>query len=362
MPGIFTTVPDEYKAVSQEELAHRIRQHKENKKDEIVILAHHYQRKEIVALGDFRGDSFALSRIASNLPNARHIIFCGVNFMAESARILCRPEQIVYLPNPYAGCPMADMADIDQVLESWEQLTQIVPKEKVAPVSYMNSSAALKAFCGENRGLTCTSSNADKAFQYAFSVAEKLFFFPDEHLGTNTARKLGIPKQNIILWDPISDLGGHTEKEIREAKLILWKGHCHVHTNFKVEHIKNFREKYPGGKVVVHPECTEDVVELADAVGSTEFIVRYVSSQAPGSIIAIGTELNLISRLADENPDKKIFELTGQDCPMCVNMFRTSLADLCYTLDNLGKVNVIEVDENIKKNAHLALERMLNLN
>lgn len=358
----YSAVPREYKTVNESEAIYRIKEHKRNLGKKMVILTHHYQRKELVPLGDYTGDSYYLSKVAASEKEAQHIVFCGVHFMAESARILCRPEQIVYLPNPLAGCPMADMAEIDDVLSSWKELKSILSDSKVIPISYMNSAASLKAFCGENDGVVCTSSNAHKAFEWGFKRGQKIFFFPDEHLGKNSCNRLKIPADEIIIWDPKKELGGNEIEKIRNAKVILWKGYCHVHINFTPEHVKKIREQYANALVVVHPECSEETVALADASGSTNFIVKYVTEAPSGSVIAIGTEINLISRLADMFPDKKILELTGQTCPMCVNMFRTTLGDLLYTLDTLGKVNIIEVDPEIKKGALLALERMLELN
>lgn len=328
--------------------------------DRLVILAHHYQRKEIVPFGNFIGDSYYLSKMAAQQEKAEHIVFCGVHFMAESARILCRPEQRVYLPNLRAGCPMADMADDAQVNDAWEWLGQHIDPTKIIPVSYMNSAASLKAFCGANGGIICTSSNAEKAFQWAFARGEKVFFFPDEHLGTNTANRLGIPRDERVLFDPMHP--PTDPKPFINARVILWKGFCHVHTNFTVGHVEQVRKDYPGIKIVVHPECREDVVDRADAVGSTAFIAKYVAAQPAGSIIAIGTEINLTSRLADEFPDKTIFELSGQNCPLCVNMFRTTLGDLAECLENLGHKNEIQVNPAIARDARLALERMLELN
>ncbi|MEW5701658.1 MAG: quinolinate synthase NadA [Candidatus Zixiibacteriota bacterium] len=328
----------------------------------LVILTHHYQRKEIVPFGNFVGDSYYLSKMAAQQEAAKHIIFCGVHFMAEAARILCRPEQRVYLPNLRAGCPMADMADDPQVEDAWDFLAEFCDTKAIIPISYMNTSASLKAFTGANGGLICTSSNAEKAFRWAFARGEKVLFFPDEHLGTNTANRLGIPREHRVIYDPLRP---PTDPEpFRRAQVILWKGFCHVHTNFTVEHIETARRNYPGVKIVVHPECMEDVVDLADAVGSTAFISQYVADQPPGSIIAIGTEINLTARLADEYPDKTIFELSGQNCPLCVNMFRTTLEDLAACLEQLGGTahdKAIFVPPAIARDAKLALDRMLEL-
>jgi len=362
MTGPTTNTHDRPLIESEQAVAARIREQIARWGDRLVILAHHYQRKEIVPFGNFVGDSYYLSKIAAEQGTAEHIVFCGVHFMAESARILCRPEQRVYLPNLRAGCPMADMADEDQVDDAWEWLGGFIDMREIIPVSYMNSAATLKAFCGANRGLICTSSNADKAFRWAFDHGERVFFFPDEHLGTNTANRLGIPRDERVIFDPLKP---PTDPEpFRQARVILWKGFCHVHTNFTLAHVTATRRNYPGVKIVVHPECTEEVADAADAVGSTAFIVRYVDEQPPGTTIAIGTEINLTSRLADEYPDKTILELSGQNCPLCVNMFRTSLEDLAVCLEKLGSGTHSEeifVPDMIARDAKLALDRMLEL-
>jgi len=345
-----------------EALKARVRAQVDRWEERLVILAHHYQRKEVVPFGHFVGDSYYLSKMAAQQGKAEHIVFCGVHFMAESARILCRPEQRVYLPNLRAGCPMADMADDAQVDEAWEFLGRFLDLSTVIPVSYMNSAARLKAFTGANGGLICTSSNAERAFQWAFERGERVFFFPDEHLGTNTANRLGIPRDERVLYDPLNP--PNDPEPFKKARVILWKGFCHVHTNFTVEHVERTRRDYPGVKIVVHPECREDVVNIADACGSTAFIDKYVRSQPAGSIIAIGTEINLTSRLAGEHPDKTIFELSGQNCPLCVNMFRTSLDDLASCLESLGHGphdKEIVVRPEIARDAKLALDRMLEL-
>ena len=345
--------------VEDEALKARIAAQKGRWGEKLVILAHHYQRKEVVPFGDFLGDSYYLSKMAAQQEKAEHIVFCGVHFMAESARILCRPEQRVYLPNLRAGCPMADMANDAQVDDAWDWLGEFMDTKAIIPVSYMNSAANLKAFCGANGGVICTSSNAEKAFKWAYGRGEKVFFFPDEHLGTNTANRLGIPRDERVIYDPLDP---PTDKEaFRKAKLILWKGYCHVHTNFTAQHVDLVRDTYPGVQIVVHPECVESVVDKADAVGSTAFITKYVAEQPAGSVIAIGTEINLTSRLADEYSDKTIFELSGQNCPLCVNMFRTTLTDLAETLEDLGEKNEIRVRPEIARDARLALERMLEL-
>jgi quinolinate synthase len=359
MPTATTTTCERPLTADEEALKARIQEQIDRWGETLVILAHHYQRKEVVPFGNFVGDSYYLSKMAAEQEKAEHIVFCGVHFMAESARILCRPEQRVYLPNLRSGCPMADMAAEDQVDDAWEWLGEHIDTTKVIPVSYMNSAATLKAFCGANGGLICTSSNADRAFRWAYDRGERVFFFPDEHLGTNTANNLSIPRDQRVIFDPLNP--PDNPEPFKRTKLILWKGFCHVHTNFTAGHVDAVRESYPDVKVVVHPECNEEVVSKADAVGSTAFIVKYVADQPAGSVIAIGTEINLTSRLADEHPDKTIFELSGQNCPLCVNMFRTTLGDLAECLESLGEKNEIVVDPKIASEARTALARMLEL-
>jgi quinolinate synthase len=311
-----------------------------------------------VDLGDYRGDSFGLSQKAALDKSAKYIVFCGVHFMAESAEILSQSHQVVQIPDKEAGCWMADMADNLLVEEAWEEITSIAGMESIMPVVYMNSDAALKAFCGRHGGVVCTSSNATDAFRWGFTKREKLLFFPDQHLGRNTGNSLGISPEEMILWNPDEELGGNRPDEIMRAKVILWDGYCLVHTRFQVQHVKRIRESYPEAKIVVHPECTEDVVALADAVGSTSYIVKYVEKAPPGATIIIGTEINLIHRLALEHPDKKVMELHYSLCP---NMFKINLNKLLWTLQNIGKVNVVEVPEDIKADARVALDRMLHL-
>jgi quinolinate synthase len=354
-------LPEEYRIYSEDELRLRILAEKKRLGKRLMLLTHHYQRYEIVGLGDRAGDSYGLSKIAAGSPESEYIVFCGVRFMAESARILCRPEQKVYLPNRLAGCPMADMAPSEPVQEAWELITEIIGKGTIVPISYMNSSSELKAFTGRNGGLICTSSNADKAFNWAFDRFEKLLFFPDQHLGRNTAKRLGITPDQIALIGPKEISNGFDREKIKHAKVILWYGYCYVHNKFTLDHIREWREREPQVKIVVHPECIEEVVDNADAVGSTAFIVKYVENAPPGSIIAIGTELNLIHRLAMIHTDKQIFELSGDACPICSNMFRTSLADLCYNLENIDSVEQITVPDDIMDDARLALERMLEI-
>ena len=358
---MYLAVPDKYRKLNDEELRQLILDARRDYGKRLVILAHHYQRMEVARLGDFIGDSYDLSKRAAEQKEAEHIVFCGVHFMAESAEILSGDNQSVYLPNPLAGCPMADMADINDVMTAWEHLKDLGIAEKTIPLSYMNSAAKLKAFCGREGGLVCTSSNAKAAYEWVYKRSEKLFFFPDENLGYNVGRWLGIPDEEIVIWNFRDSEGGIDPERLKKARLILWKGHCHVHTNFKTHHIDEVREKYPGVKIVVHPECRWDVVSRADAYGSTKFIVDYIDKQPSGAIIAVGTEINLINRMAHQYPDKKIFELSGQTCPVCANMYRTTLADLANTVENLGTFDKIRLDEKIKIDARLALQRMLEV-
>jgi quinolinate synthase len=340
------------------DLAAGIRNLKEKLGKELLILTHHYQRKEIVELGDFRGDSFGLSQKASQSSDARFIVFCGVHFMAESAAILAQPHQTVQIPDLEAGCWMADMSEIHDVEKAWEGIASVVGDASVVPIVYMNSDAHLKAFCGHHGGAVCTSSNAEAAVRWGFTLGQKILFFPDQHLGRNVGNTMGLKPQEMIVWDPKQPLGGNAPEDIQRARLILWDGYCLVHTRFTVDHIRAMRGKYPEARIVVHPECTQDVVALADACGSTGFIVKYVKEAPPGTMIIVGTEINLIHRLALEYPDKTVMELHRSLCP---NMFRINLKNLLWTLDNPGKVNVVTVPEGIKTNALLALDRMLKL-
>lgn len=326
--------------------------------NKLLILTHHYQRKEIVELGDYRGDSFALSQKASADQACEFIVFCGVHFMAESAEILSQPHQTVQIPAMEAGCWMADMADAPTVQSAWETLTDITGEDVVTPIVYMNSDAALKAFCGRNGGIVCTSSNAPAAFKWGFGSREKILFFPDQHLGRNSADQLRIPEDETILWNPQKPLGGNSPEDIERARVILWDGYCLVHSRFQVEHVRKMREAYPKAKIVVHPECTREVAAMADAVGSTSFIVQYVKEAPPGATIIIGTEINLIHRLSLEYPDKEILELYYSLCP---NMFRINLGNLLESLENIGEFNVVRVPEEIKREAKVALDRMLAL-
>lgn len=343
--------------VSKNSTIQAIKAAKERLGEKLVILSHHYQNEEIVRLGDFVGDSLDLSRRASESEKTHYIIFCGVHFMAESAAILARPHQVVQIPEIEAGCWMADMVDTYRVEGVWRELENILEMDLIVPITYINSDATLKAFCGKMGGSVCTSSNAPVAFSWALNAGKKVFFFPDEHLGRNTANTLGIPREKVIVWNQNKPLGGNTPEDLAKAKVILWDGFCLVHTRFGPGHIYKMREAEPGARIIVHPECTEDVVALADAVGSTSSIVKYVQNSPSGSTIAIATEANLIHRLANEYPDKNIIELHRSLCP---NMAKITLENLLWTLDNLGGVNVVKVEEEVKTYAKKALERMLS--
>lgn len=344
--------------IDDKKIIEKILSAKDDLGKELIILAHHYQRKEIVDLSDYRGDSFGLSQKAAADEAARYILFCGVHFMAESAAILSKPHQTVQIPDTGAGCWMADMADSYIVEKAWEEVVAILGDKSVVPMVYMNADALIKAFCGRNGGIVCTSSNAQAAFEWGFKRHDIIFFFPDQHLGRNTGNRMGIPPDEMILWDPEKPLGGNTAASIKKARVILWNGYCLVHTRFRVDHVSKMREEYPEAKIVVHPECTQQVVESADATGSTSFIVKYVENAPPGATIIIGTEINLIDRLALENPDKTILDLHYSLCP---NMFKINLENLLSALENIGKKNVITVPDEIKADARIALDNMLSL-
>jgi len=340
----------------------------------LLILGHHYQQDEVIALSDLRGDSYRLSALAASDENCRAIAFCGVHFMAETADILAnRPERLrqrdgrrvaVVLPDLAAGCSLADMADIDQVEDCWEQLAGVIDVDDLMPITYVNSAATLKDFCGRHGGLVCTSANARAALDWAFARRRRVLFFPDQHLSRNTARAMGIPLAEMPVWDPHADeLGGNTEAAIRQSRVLLWQGHCSVHQMFLPEHVEQFRRKYPGIKILVHPECMMEVVDQADVVGSTGKIIQAVEAAAPGTRWAIGTELHLVHRLKHEFPEQEIHFLSPIVC-MCTTMYRIDLAHLCWSLENLAAgtpVNVIEVDAQTAEGALLALERMLEV-
>jgi quinolinate synthase len=358
---MYFALPEAYRGATIDDLRERVRHARRELGNRLCILVHHYQRLEVVEFADHLGDSYALSKIAAGKKEADIIVFCGVHFMAESADILTDDRQKVYLPNPLAGCPMADMAEMADVLASWDYLKAFDAEKRVMPISYMNTAAGLKAFTGRNGGLICTSSNADAALAWALSKRDKVFFFPDQHLGYNTGLKFGLKPEQMVIWDFSRDGGGLTSEQIERAKVILWKGHCHVHTNFKPEHVEQVRRDFPGVKVIVHPECPPDVVQLADGNGSTSYIVNYCAKAPAGAVIAIGTEINLVSRMAHTYPDKTIFELSGNTCPVCANMYRTTLNDLAFTLENYSEIKPIKVNEPTKSEAKLALDKMLEI-
>ena len=364
MPVLEAIKPiEEYLALPDVEIAERIEAVREAMGSKIVILGHHYQREDVVQHADLKGDSYQLSVMASET-DAEYIVFCGVHFMAESADILGRPDQTVILPDMGAGCSMADMATIEQVEECWEQLEEIgVLENKVAPITYMNSSAAIKAFCGRNEGVVCTSSNATKLFEIYLKDYDKMLFFPDQHLGRNTGAKFGIGLEEMVVWDPKQDLGGNTEEELHDAKLILWRGHCSVHGRFKDWHVDKIREDVPGVNVLVHPECTYEVVQKSDYNGSTSYIINTVKEAPAGTKWAIGTEVNLVNRLAQDFPDKEI-HLLAPDLCMCATMYRISPQSLVWSLENLisgNVVNEITVEGEEKQQAMVALERMISM-
>jgi quinolinate synthase len=361
-------LPEEYKRASDAELAERILAAKAELGDRAVILGHFYQRDEVIQYADFVGDSFQLANAALTRPDAEAIIFCGVHFMAETADILSTPEQAVILPNLAAGCSMADMADADSVAECWEQLEEIFGTEPdadgrvpVIPVTYMNSSAALKAFCGEHGGIVCTSSNAKTVLEWAFQRARRVLFFPDQHLGRNTAKALGVPLEQMPMWNPRKDLGGNDEQALLDSRVILWHGFCSVHKRFTVAQIEKARADFPGVQVIVHPECPMEVVDAADSAGSTDFIKKAIAGATEPTTFAIGTEINMVNRLAAEYPQHTIFCLDPVICP-CSTMYRIHPGYLAWVLEELvaGRVvNRITVDDAVQANARTALERML---
>ena len=363
-----------YKSLENEQLADRIRAVKEKLGSQLLILGHHYQQDEVIQFADLTGDSYQLSQMAAASTDCRTIVFCGVHFMAETADILAnRPEKLqqrhgqrvtVILPDMAAGCSMADMAEIDQVESAWEQLGEVLDTDDITPVTYINSAASLKAFCGRHGGIVCTSSNAPAVLEWAFQRGSRVLFFPDQHLGRNTALKMDITNAQMPVWDPFAeDLGGNTESALAASRVILWKGHCSVHQMFTAAHVHQFREKIPGIKILVHPECPQEVNDLADVSGSTGTIIRTVEQSPAGTKWAIGTELHLVNRLKDQHPEQEIHFLSPVVC-MCATMYRIDLAHLCWSLENLAAdrlVNVIEVDEDTTKWSLIALERMLEV-
>ena len=363
-----------YRSLDDATLSQRIDAVRRKLGDRLMILGHHYQQDQVIAHADLRGDSYQLSQMAANSADCRDIVFCGVHFMAETADILAnRPEKLaeregarvnVTLPDLAAGCSMADMADIDQVEPAWQDLGKVIDTQDVTPVTYINSAASLKSFCGRNGGIVCTSSNADAALKWAFSRTSRVLFFPDQHLGRNTALTMGINNDQMPVWDPFdNEFGGNTQSAIESSRVILWKGHCSVHQMFRPEHVEQFRKDHDGIKILVHPECPQEVNDLADVSGSTGKIIETVKASPAGTKWAIGTELHLVNRLKAEYPEQEIHFLSPVVC-MCATMHRIDLAHLCWCLENIaaGKpVNTIQVDEETSKWSLVALERMLQL-
>jgi quinolinate synthase len=356
-------LPEEYLRLPDDVMSARIRSARQTLGDRVVILGHHYQRDEVIAWADAIGDSLKLAQIAASHTAAENVIFCGVHFMAESADVLTAPHQRVILPDLAAGCSMADMAAIDQLEVCWEEMRTMGVTD-VIPVTYINSTAAIKAFCGEHNGIVCTSSNAARVMGWAWDRAEKLVMLPDQHLGRNTAFKMGVPLDQMVVWDPEQPFGGLTADALRAAKLILWAGHCSVHTRFSVRQIEQFREQHPTGRVIVHPECTHEVVQAADDSGSTEYIIRAVKASPVGSVWAVGTEIHLVNRLAHQvAPERTVVTLDAMGC-LCSTMFRVSPNHLLWVLEGLvaGQVhNEIIVPEPTRTWARVSLDRMLEL-
>jgi quinolinate synthase len=364
---------NDYRILDNETLNQRIREAKQKLGSRLLILGHHYQQDEVIEHADLRGDSLQLSQMAAER-DCDYIVFCGVHFMAETADIVAnRPEKLaarngkrvtVVLPDLAAGCSMADMAGIEQVENAWDDLGQVIDNKDITPVTYINSAASLKAFCGKHGGIVCTSSNAEQVIRWAFERTSRVFFFPDQHLGRNTSLKMGITNDQMPVWDPYADSnGGNSADAIRNSKVVLWKGHCSVHQMFRKEHVDAFRQRIPGIKILVHPECPQEVNDIADLSGSTGYIIRTVKSAPPGTKWAIGTELHLVNRLKKEHPEQEIHFLSPVMC-MCATMYRIDLAHLCWSLENLVAgvpVNVIEVDPDTSRWSLVALERMLGL-
>ena len=356
-------LPVSYMRTSPEDLRKNIKSARKQLGKRVTILGHHYQRDEVIEFADQRGDSFKLSQYAAEQKHAEFIIFCGVHFMAETADILSSPEQKVILPNLTAGCSMADMANSDDVEDCWDDLTDVLGPNEVVPITYMNSTAAIKALCGKNEGIVCTSSNASATFDWALQKNKKILFLPDQHLGRNTGAQKGIPLEEMIVWNPFKPLGGNTKEQLKDAKIILWQGHCSVHTRFTIKQIEKARTEHPDITVIAHPECTLDVVNAADFSGSTEFIKDKINASAAGSTWAVGTEISLVNRIAAENPDKNIFCLDPVVCP-CSTMYRIHPAYLSWILDGILNgvtINQISVDDQTRAHSKIALQRMLEI-
>ena len=357
-------VPTRYLKLTPEEISEGIAFARNEIGEKAVLLGHHYQRDDVIEYADFTGDSYKLSKMAAAAKDANWIIFCGVHFMAETADILTSPDQNVLLPNMAAGCSMADMAKPTDLLDCWDELESVLgTTERVVPITYMNSAAAIKAHCGKNGGLVCTSSNADKAFDWALERGDKILFLPDQHLGRNTGIAVGIPADDMAVWNPHLPMGGLSEAEIKRVTVLLWQGHCSVHTRFTVAQIDAARERNRETNIIVHPECTQEVVAAADMFGSTEFILQTVATAPAGSSWGIGTEISMVRRLAANNPDKDIFCLDPVVCP-CSTMYRIHPAYLLWVLEGIMSglaINRIEVEPETRRNALIALERMLEV-
>jgi quinolinate synthase len=362
-----------YKSLDNATLTARIQAIREELGPRLLVLGHHYQQDEVIALSDLRGDSYQLSKMAAESRDCRYIVFCGVHFMAETADVLAnRPAKLterdgrrvtVVLPDMAAGCSMADMAEIEQVEDCWEQLGEVIDTDDLMPVTYVNSAASLKAFCGRHGGIVCTSANARAVLEWAFSQRSRVLFFPDQHLGRNTALTMGVGLEQMPVWDPRRPMGGNDEEALRASRVILWKGHCSVHQMFQAAHVDQFRAKYPDIKILVHPECMREVVAKADVIGSTGKIIRAVEESPPGTRWAIGTELHLVNRLKHEHPEQEIYFLSPVVC-MCATMYRIDLPHLCWSLENLAAgtpVNMIRVDDRTAADSLVSLERMLEV-
>ncbi len=356
-------LPDRYTLASPAELESMIAAAKNELGSRLLILGHHYQRSEVIRWADLRGDSFKLARFAQDTDTADVIVFCGVHFMAEAADVLTGDHQRVILPDLNAGCSMADMANIDQVEDAWEELAAATNIDRVVPITYMNSSAALKAFVGQHGGAVCTSSNAQAILEWAFARGDQVLFFPDQHLGRNTGYAMGYTERDMLVWNPRLENGGHDAATIARTRFLLWKGHCTVHQRFQPSHVADFRAAHPDGIVIVHPECSHEVVELADRVGSTERIMEWVRDAPERSTLGIGTEIHMVQRMAEEHPEKTILSLDPLICP-CSTMFRIDEPHLAWCLESLIQgevVNQIEVDPVVAAGARIALARMLEI-
>ncbi len=356
--------PGDLPMASDPDLVERARVAKERLGDRVYILGHHYQRDEVIRFADATGDSFKLAQAAAGRPEAEYIVFCGVHFMAESADILTSADQRVILPDLAAGCSMADMAALDQVEKAWARFEELGIADSMTPITYMNSTAAIKAFTGRHGGSVCTSSNAERALHWAFEQRERVFFLPDQHLGRNTAvRQMGLTLDDCVVYDPYKDNGGLTDEQLRDARMILWRGHCSVHGRFSVDNVREVRERIPGVRVIVHPECRHEVVQAADMVGSTEYIIRAIEAAPAGTAWAIGTELNLVRRLADAHPEQQIVYLDKTVC-YCSTMNRIDLPHLVWSLEQLADgivSNEIRVNPDDAHWARVALDQMLAL-